>query len=316
MNLIPGWLMLAAGDRRQRAGNDGYDDHPTYQYSWDSAVPNHAAVMPGHAIAVWDGTALIGASVIERSETSESDKWVFRCPLCSRADIKRRATRHPAYRCQKCGGEFDQPHEERTPVRTYRSRHGIGWQALEGVLTGEQLRGLCTRPRSQLSLRQLRWDDFHHAVTAAGGSLHTVDSTERFIREGHGMGLARVGQGAFRRDLLDRYGAVCAMSGAAPAEALEAAHLYSYATSGRHHEHGGLLLRRDLHRLFDSGLLAVNPTTKRLDVSDALTGFPAYGYLHGQGLQIDLKPDHWRWIGLHWRPTVRVGRNHGVVDGL
>lgn len=69
----------------------------------------------------------------------------------------------------------------------------------------------------------------------------------------------RVGQAEFRLRLLARYGNVCAFSGPSPTAALEAAHLYSYAAEGRHHDDGGFLLRRDLHRLFDLGLLAVEP---------------------------------------------------------
>jgi N-acyl homoserine lactone hydrolase len=45
---------------------------------------------------------------------------------------------------------------------------------------------------------------------------------------------------------------------------LEAAHLYSYAASGVHHLDGGLLMRRDVHRLFDLGHHAVRPNSLTL----------------------------------------------------
>lgn len=42
----------------------------------------------------------------------------------------------------------------------------------------------------------------------------------------------RIGQPAFRAELVRKYGSVCAFSGPAPSEALEACHLYSYAEIG------------------------------------------------------------------------------------
>ena len=63
--------------------------------------------------------------------------------------------------------------------------------------------------------------------------------------------------------------------GPAPAEVLEACHLYSYAEIGRHDIEGGLLLRRDLHRLFDQGLLAVTPDGT-IDVGESLKPYDLY----------------------------------------
>lgn len=60
---------------------------------------------------------------------------------------------------------------------------------------------------------------------------------------------------------------------------LEAAHLYRYADSGRHHDDGGFLLRRDVHRLFDLGHIAVDPRTMRIDIGDDLLPFDDYARL-------------------------------------
>jgi hypothetical protein len=45
---------------------------PESHYSWDSTVPNHAALSAGDAIAVWDKQQLLGASVIEEIEVGAS----------------------------------------------------------------------------------------------------------------------------------------------------------------------------------------------------------------------------------------------------
>ncbi|MGY4740878.1 HNH endonuclease [Streptomyces sp. ATMOS53] len=69
----------------------------------------------------------------------------------------------------------------------------------------------------------------------------------------------RRGQDAFRRALVRRYGMICAVTGPAPAEVLQAAHLRAFAITEQHREEEGILLRSDIHHLFDSGLLAIRP---------------------------------------------------------
>jgi hypothetical protein len=81
---------------------------------------------------------------------------------------------------------------------------------------------------------------------------------------------------------------------------LEAGHLYSYAQLGTHFEHGGLMLRRDVHRLFDDGLLAVDPVNLRVDVAPGLAEFPQYARLHGEPLTLKLMDEQVDWLGKHW----------------
>lgn len=59
--------------------------------------------------------------------------------------------------------------------------------------------------------------------------------------------------------MLARFGEVCAVAGPLPGEMLDAAHLYRYADRPQHRLDGGLLLRRDLHALFDKNLLLIDP---------------------------------------------------------
>ncbi|MFG1879146.1 HNH endonuclease [Sphaerisporangium sp. NPDC049003] len=290
-------------DKRKRAG-DGYDDDPSRHYSWDNKVPNHSKIAVGDVIVLWDRVDLIGLSVIEYIETGEGDKDVKFCPFCGRADVASRKTMTPEYVCWKCNKEFDQPATKRVTVRTYRSRHEAGWIDLRGSLSAAELRQLCEKPKSQLSLRPLRWDDFRVRIEkgAARTPLGLVDSTQEVIAGGHRRTTvrARVGQPDFRRHLLGTFGATCAFTGPVPEQALEAAHLYSYAANGRHYKSGGLLLRRDLHRLFDLGLIAVDTATKTLDVSTELTDYPNYARMHGKPLYVALTPAHLKWLSEHW----------------
>jgi predicted RNA-binding Zn-ribbon protein involved in translation (DUF1610 family) len=230
-----GWLLLAAGDDRQHGGSAGYDDDPSRHYSWDSTVPNHGRLAEGDPIALWDKHALLGASVIERILEQPATKPVFRCANCGAARIKERRTLTPRYKCFQCGGTFDKAIVTLLDVVSYRSVHEAGWVDLHAVLSGPQLRAICVHPKSQHSMRPLRWTDFRQLVDAAptAPSLAVLERATQ-LAAGHLNRIVRVrrGQRAFRQTLLGHYGDVCAFTGPAPRDALEAAHLYSYAAAG------------------------------------------------------------------------------------
>lgn len=310
--MVPGyvessaWLLMAVEDARQHGGNSGYDDRPDVYYTWDSTVANHARVRPGDPIAIWDKTRLLGISVIEEIEEQTRDKPIFKCPHCELAGIKSRRTKTPRFKCYKCKNVFDTPQVLTTTVTEYRSRHDAAWTSLENLLSGSQLRRLCASPRSQLSMRALRWDAFQRAI-AAEGAEHALERIIRRVPEyafthGHRLDVVRIrrGQRQFREHLLEAQDETCAFTGHAPPRVLEAGHLYSYAELGTHHKHGGLLLRRDIHRLFDDGWLAVDPVTLRVDVSDRLESFPQYATLHDVQLRTKIRDRQLEWLARHW----------------
>ncbi|RSV39485.1 HNH endonuclease [Sphingomonas sp. ABOLE] len=69
----------------------------------------------------------------------------------------------------------------------------------------------------------------------------------------------RQGQAKFRADLMDAYDGRCAVTGCQYAPLLEAAHIHPYRGRETNHVSNGLLLRADIHTLFDLGLIAVFP---------------------------------------------------------
>ena len=312
------WLLMAAGDDRQHGGNTGYDDQADAYYSWDSTVSNYGQIQVGDTVALWDKRKLLGVSIVEEIDVTPAEKLLLRCPnpACHRAGIKPRQHRTPKYRCQECFLEFDQPHVEVKKVEEYRSRHDAAWTALDGLLDAQELRATCESPKSQLSMRALDWTAFKGALESAGATraisriqARSPDlvfpgqtSVEIAIPSGHTQSMVRVrrGQSQFRDRLLASLGSLCAFTGRAPARVLDAGHLYSYAKLGKHEEHGGLMLRRDIHRLFDDGWLAVRPDNLRIDVARDLADYPQYARLHEQRLQVNLAPRQQEWIEEHW----------------
>ena len=69
---------------------------------------------------------------------------------------------------------------------------------------------------------------------------------------------ARLGQGAFRVLVTDAYARQCAVTGEKTLPVLEAAHIRPFSAAGPNTTNNGLLLRADLHILFDRGYLTVD----------------------------------------------------------
>lgn len=304
------WLLLAVSGVRQHGGNDGYADDPESIYRWDSTVPHHAEVKVGDSVAIWDRSVLLGAAVVESIGVMDDVvKTVFKCPHCRKAGIKRRQNKSPRFKCYKCKGEFDSPEEQQKVVRVYEANYAGTWVELNGALDGSILRALCRDAKSQQSMRPLRRVDFHAALreVGLGRAVDILAAAEHLaardgISGGHKRRVVRVriGQGKFRQSLLEKYGSACAITGSAPPYVLEASHLYSYAQAGEHRDDGGLLLRRDVHRLFDLGYVAVHPTELKVDVSGELLEFPAYRGLQGVSLQVSVTERQRQWFADHW----------------
>lgn len=69
----------------------------------------------------------------------------------------------------------------------------------------------------------------------------------------------RLGQGTFRVSVIEAYDRACAVTGEHSLPVLEAAHIRPYADDGPHEVRNGLLLRTDIHRLYDRGFVTVTP---------------------------------------------------------
>lgn len=94
----------------------------------------------------------------------------------------------------------------------------------------------------------------------------------------------RRGQSAFRDSLVDAYNSRCAVSGSTVLPILEAAHIDRYFGAQSHHVSNGLLLRCDVHTLFDLQRLTIDGEFK-VRVSPALRK-TEYASLDGKALRL------------------------------
>jgi len=79
----------------------------------------------------------------------------------------------------------------------------------------------------------------------------------------------RMGQGHFKRAVAAAYDHRCAVTRSGTFPSLEAAHIRPFAEGGEHAVSNGLLLRTDVHRLYDRGYLSIDADL-RLRVSPEL----------------------------------------------
>ena len=112
----------------------------------------------------------------------------------------------------------------------------------------------------------------------------------------------RRGQSTFRKNLIEAYRGKCAVTGTNVLETLEAAHIFPYNGIKTNHVTNGLLLRADIHTLFDIGLLSVNKDylvilSSSLNKSD-------YAKYHGKKIRLPKKKHDYPSIdALEYKPT-------------
>lgn len=95
--------------------------------------------------------------------------------------------------------------------------------------------------------------------------------------------VVRQGQSRFRAALIDAYGGSCAITGCQVLPLLEAAHITPYLGPHTNDISNGILLRADLHSLWDLGLLALDPTSRVVWVSPSVVRVDAdYAALLGK----------------------------------
>lgn len=111
------------------------------------------------------------------------------------------------------------------------------------------------------------WKEVRARIEGIPGA-YVPPSTVLEIRPTYDV-LGRVGQGAFRVLVTDAYERRCAITGERTLPVLEAGHIVPYSVEQSNLVSNGLLLRADLHKLFDQGLLTVTPEL-RVKVSPAI----------------------------------------------
>lgn len=83
---------------------------------------------------------------------------------------------------------------------------------------------------------------------------------------------ARKGQAKFKKILLDAYNNTCTVTGGTALPTLQGAHIIDYRGEQSNIVQNGLLLRADIHLLYDKMLLSIEPDTHSILISETLVG--------------------------------------------
>jgi hypothetical protein len=110
------------------------------------------------------------------------------------------------------------------------------------------------------------------------------DQRQRTMREI----VERRGQQSFRRKLIEEHHGRCVVTGCDAVAALEAAHIIPYLGPQSDHVSNGLLLRADIHTLFDLDLIRIHPESLKVVLAPPLRG-TCYGEIEGRPLSIAAK---------------------------
>jgi uncharacterized protein YjbI with pentapeptide repeats len=115
--------------------------------------------------------------------------------------------------------------------------------------------------------------------------------------------IGRQGQSKFRKALLNAYNGRCVITGCNIEAALEAAHIIPYCLTKDNNILNGLLLRADIHTLFDFNLVVINPDTTFVYLDNRLQQSDSYRKLHRSSLVLPPDPiDHQPWLdAIRWR---------------
>lgn len=121
-----------------------------------------------------------------------------------------------------------------SPADSQSGRRGKGWPRV----------GINSKDELDYLIREL---DF----------LYKVEEDKRT----YSLKVNRQHQSSFRQRLIEAYGGKCMISGCTELSTLDACHIVPAGPKETYLTRNGLLMRTDLHRLFDEGLLSINPHT-------------------------------------------------------
>jgi putative restriction endonuclease len=141
------------------------------------------------------------------------------------------------------------------------------------------------------------WNQLHNAAQMCTAPVASELSEVHQARYGTPTLIApRLGQGAFRVAVTEAYGRQCAVTDGKVLPALDAAHIKPYGEGGYHVKSNGILLRKDIHCVFDAGYATVDKDYRFVvskKVKEVFNNGEEYLRLHGKNLRLPSKKSEW-----------------------
>ncbi|MEO0838731.1 MAG: HNH endonuclease [Cyanobacteria bacterium J06643_5] len=278
------WLLIV-NNQTDYAEHLSYADEISKVYQYNNFVPNHKQISEGDIALVRNKNKLIGIAKIESIKESQDTRKRFRCPSCTKTNIKTLKNKQFKYKCAKCGHNFNEPDIEIVNCKLYSAYFGNSFLPAEEAISIETLQKACPKFNRQLSMQLLNFKQIEDALlqnlpeakqlivkdNCIKADNKITETENDFIPYSYNpiIGdrrqlvirqiLARQGQPQFRKALQDLYGKQCMVSRCQLLDIVEAAHISPYRGIEDNHPENGLLLRVDLHTLFDLDLMGIHP---------------------------------------------------------
>jgi len=289
-NNIKAWTFktVTDGNRKNRVISV-LNDGAYSRYNYDSNMANCKQVKAGDIVLVVDKVIILGFALIASIKTSTGKKKVIKCPVCRSRSIEIRKVKKPTYKCPQ-QHEFNVPFIEMETITRYSALFEGSFIKAPGVFTESKLRRFYRRYNQYLSIQEIRERFFEQHFTQIppllrSGSKITLDAVEALEETDDDIPgeayipnntderqivlkqiRARRGQKTFRDKLIKKYGAVCMVTGCTIMHIIEACHINPYKGEKDNDVNNGLLLRTDLHTLFDLNLVGIEPQTLTVHV--------------------------------------------------
>ena len=250
---------------------------------------------------------------------------------CKSPGIKKRKHILPLFRCNN-RHTFNEPDESLKTVEFYVAEYGGTFTPFSENIPVIYLKKAAMRPNDQLAIEELdlyKIDKIVFEKIAESNSLvkdfiqsisinsnEAVESSATELSESPApyekspldmreevMKSIKVrrGQKKFREGLKKEYGIICMVTGCSMWEIIEAAHIDPYRGFNDNDLRNGLLLRADLHTLFDLNLMAIEPVNLTIHFH-SLASTNGYGEFEGKKLKVTktcrpaLEPLNRRWL--------------------
>ncbi|MFY1831493.1 HNH endonuclease [Myxococcus fulvus] len=305
--------MLSYGDDRGYAANAGYADQLESVYRYDNFVQNSRQISEGDLLIICGREWVLGVASVARLVSAPGTKQRRWCPECRAPVAAERKELRPRFRCKE-NHTFDEPNVTYESCIDFAAWFDGTFRAVapDVLIPIGQVRAACLQFNKQMAMQEVKLSRLKdeaaellpliHAVASvgpgdavdliaadalpaeAGYAPSFSDERERVQREIR----ARRGQSAFREQLRARFNDTCVVTGCGLVDLLEAAHILPYRGVNDHHLSNGLLLRADIHTLFDLDFLGIEPGTLKVHLHRRAQGM-GYDAWDGQPLTCDVK---------------------------
>lgn len=286
------WALKSVADEDvSYKSNDRHKDEIETKYVYDNSVANYKQIKSGDIVVIIDKINVLGLARISKIVNFDGTKQRRRCPVCRSTNYESRKTKTPEYRCNK-GHEFDIPDSEIIEVKNFEAHYNNNFIAPEHILTIDKIRPYYNNGYNrnmsmqnidvdflkkyyQKEIKKLNEEFIYPTAEESENNLNDLeddyipsnsDERPQIIQ----TIFARRGQEKFRDSLRNLYGDKCMITGCEILHIIEAAHINPYRGEKDNHVTNGLLLRSDIHTLFDLNLIGIDPKTLEINLSESL----------------------------------------------